>query len=265
MRVKMDQVERDESYPGMSEAAIAAIVMARYAQFGIIPKIIPPLTTEVPLPMDRVVTQAGTDLAFLNELAARVDYIFTIIPGELPMMNIGYFGPQPRLGLPQPALTVNMGAETNVTSINFQFNAADAQTVSGEVQDRQTNAAVPVRSMASARVPLAIEPAILNRETVAERRYRPGGARTAAAAMAEAQAMSDQSTDVLTVEGELDGGRYGRVLETSGLIGLRGAGLAYDGLYVVREVKHRLSRGSYKQTFKLVREGTGSTVPVVRP
>lgn len=265
IRVAMERTERDESYPGMPVVAIAAVVMARYATYGLVPTIIPPPVAEVPLPMDRVTTQSGTDLAFLEELAARVDYVFAVTPGPVPLTNIGYFGPQPRLGVPQPALTVNMGAETNVASINFQLNAADAQTVSGAVQDRQTNVTIPVRSIVPTRVPLATEPAILNPETAGERRYRPGGARTVATAMAEAQAASDRSTDVLTVEGELDGARYGRPLSARGLVGLRGAGLSYDGLYVVQEVTHKLARGRYTQAFKLAREGTGSTTPVVRP
>ena len=45
----------------------------------------------------------------------------------------------------------------------------------------------------------------------------------------------------------------------------RGAGIAYDGLYAVTEVSHRLAPGSYKQNFTLKREGLRSTVPAVRP
>ena len=265
IRVKMDQVERDESYPGMPVAAIAAIVMARYATYGLVPTVIPPLVAEVPLPIDRVTTQSGTDLAFLNPLAEPVDYIFTVTPGPAPMMNMGYFGPQPRLGIPQSALTINMGPDTNVSSIDFQLNAADAHQVTGEVQDRTTNTSVPVRSTVPLRVPLATEPAILNPETAGERRYRAGGARSAAAAMAEAQAAADRSTDVLTAEGDLDGSRYGKVLQPRQLVGVRGAGRAHDGFYFVEEVKHMLKRGEYKQHFKLTREGTGTTTPLVRP
>jgi phage protein D len=265
IRFKMDQTERDESYPGLPVAAIVAVVMARYAQFGLVPTIIPPLVMDVPLPMDRIATQSGTDLAFLNQMAEACDYIFTVTPGPAPMMNIGYFGPQPRLGVPQSALTINMGPDSNVSNINFQLNAADAHQVTGMVQDRTTNTTVPVRSTIPLRVPLATEPAILNRETAGERRYRASGARSAASAMAEAQAAADRSTDVLTAEGELDGTRYGKVLQPRQLVGLRGAGRAHDGFYFVNEVKHTLKRGEYKQKFKLTREGTGTTTPVVLP
>jgi hypothetical protein len=265
IRVKMDQTERDESYPGMPVAAIAALVMARYARHGLVPTIIPPLVSEVPLPMDRVTTQSGSDLSFLNELAQASDYIFTVTPGPAPGMNMGYFGPQPRLGMPQSALTINMGPDSNVSSINFQQNATDAHQVVGDVQDRTTNTAIPVRSIVPLRVPLATEPAILNLETAGERRFRPGGPVSAAVAMAQAQATADRSTDVLTAEGELDGSRYGKVLQPRQLVGLRGAGRAHDGLYFVNEVKHMLKRGEYKQHFKLTREGTGTTTPFVLP
>lgn len=264
--VKMDQVERNEVYPGMPIVAIAALVMARYAQYGLVPLVIPPIVAEVPLPIDRPTTQGASDLEFLTDLATSLDYVFTITPGPLPLTSVGYFGPPVGLGLPQPALTVNMGPDTNVTAINFQLNAADAGSVSGSVQDRTTNQEVPVRSIVPLRVPLATSPAVLDQGLAAQRIYRPGGARTAATAMAEAQAASDRaSSEVLTAEGTLDGARYGSILEPRKLVGLRGAGLAHDGLYMVREVKHQIARGSYTQAFKLAREGLGSTVPVVRP
>ena len=265
MRVLMDRVERSEAYPGLPVAAIAALVMARYAVQGLIPLIVPPLASDVELPIDRVPTQSGTDLAFLRQLAERNGCIFTVSPGPAPMTSTGYFGPQPRIGLPQGALTVNMGPDTNVLSIDFQNNATDAHAVTGEVQDRTTNQAVPVRSTVALGLPLASQPALANPVTAGERRYEARGGRSVAGAMAEAQAQAERSSDVVTAEGDLDGTRYGRVLQPRQLVGLRGAGAAHDGLYFVQEVKHQLKRGEYKQHFKLSREGLGATTPVVMP
>ena len=239
--------------------------MARYAVQGLIPLIVPPLASDVELPIDRVPTQSGTDLAFLRQLAERNGCIFTVSPGPAPMTSTGYFGPQPRIGLPQGALTVNMGPDTNVLSIDFQNNATDAHAVTGEVQDRTTNQAVPVRSTVALGLPLASQPALANPVTAGERRYEARGGRSVAGAMAEAQAQAERSSDVVTAEGDLDGTRYGRVLQPRQLVGLRGAGAAHDGLYFVQEVKHQLKRGEYKQHFKLSREGLGATTPVVMP
>ncbi|SAL04851.1 Phage late control gene D protein (GPD) [Caballeronia calidae] len=266
LRFKMDQQERDESYPGLPPAAIAALIMARYAEYGLVPTVIPPPTAEAPLPMDRVTTQSGTDLDFLESLAGQAGYVFTVIPGPFPGTSTGYFGPQPRIGVPQRALTVNMGADSNVAQIDFQYNAAEAHAVSGEVQDRTTNQSVPVRSApASLRPPLATEPALANSDVAGSRIYRPSGAVSAAGAQAEAQAQSERSTDVLTAQGEVVSAKYGRVLEPRQLVGLRGAGRAHDGFWFVEEVKHVLKRGDYRQQFKLTREGTGTTTPVVIP
>ena len=44
---------------------------------------------------------------------------------------------------------------------------------------------------------------------------------------------------------------------------MRGAGLAYDGLYYVNSVTHNLKRGEYKQNFSLSRDGLISNVPAV--
>ncbi|MBN8832045.1 MAG: hypothetical protein J0G94_15820 [Sphingomonadales bacterium] len=265
VRALMDRVERSESYPAMPVAAIAAMVMARYAQHGLIPMIVPPLVMDVDLPIDRVPTQSGTDLQFLKQLAERTGCIFTVTPGPAPMTSTGYFGPEPRIGLPQGALSVNMGPDSNVLKIDFQNNATDAHTVTGEVQDRRTNQSVTIRTTPPIGIPLAAEPALANPVTAGEHRYEARGGRSAASATAEAQAQAERSAQVVTAEGDLDGTRYGRVLQPRQLVGLRGAGRAHDGLYFVREVKHQLKRGEYKQHFKLSREGLGTTTPVVAP
>ncbi len=57
--------------------------------------------------------------------------------------------------------------------------------------------------------------------------------------------------------------RYGNLLSARGLVGVRGAGMAFDGLYYVSSVTHQLKRGEYKQSFTLSRNGLVSTVPEV--
>ena len=53
------------------------------------------------------------------------------------------------------------------------------------------------------------------------------------------------------------------MLKARQLVGVRGAGLAFDGLYYVESVTHRVKRGEYKQSFELSRNGIVSTVPGV--
>lgn len=67
----------------------------------------------------------------------------------------------------------------------------------------------------------------------------------------------------MTATGSLDTARYGEVLRPRRLVGLRGAGDSYDGIYYVKQVKHSIRRGEYRQSFTLLREGQGSSVKVV--
>jgi hypothetical protein len=78
-------------------------------------------------------------------------------------------------------------------------------------------------------------------------------------------AYASQHADAVRGSGTLDVVRYGRVLRSRGLVGVRGAGEAFDGLYYVRSVTHTLRRNEYKQAFTLARNGLLSTVPVVPP
>ena len=59
----------------------------------------------------------------------------------------------------------------------------------------------------------------------------------------------------MKVEGELDAGRYGGVLRARGLVGVRGAGYLYDGLYYVKQVTHKVALGSYSESFELDARG----------
>ena len=57
--------------------------------------------------------------------------------------------------------------------------------------------------------------------------------------------------------------RYGGLLKSRQLVGVRGAGLPFDGLYYVKSVTHEIKRGAYKQSFTLARNALISTVPTV--
>ena len=73
------------------------------------------------------------------------------------------------------------------------------------------------------------------------------------------------SSDSITGSGSLDVLRYGRILKSRQLVGVRGAGVAYDGLYYVNSVTHDIKRGEYKQNFNLSRDGLMSITPSVVP
>jgi hypothetical protein len=262
--VMMDMEEKNVEHPAQPELVIANKIIAMYAQYGLVPIVIPPVAMDIPLPVERIPVQRGTDLNYLKEMAGRHGYVFYVTPGPAPFVNTAYWGPPVRVGLPQPALSCNLGAETNVTSINFTNNGLAPTLVSGQVQDRQTNQTVPVQTFVSTRPPLSVQPAVLaNQPNVRTTRFQGSGLNIAQS-FGQAQAQTDTSIDdVVTATGELDAVRYGAMLQARSLVGLRGVGFTYDGFYYVKSVTHNITRGDYKQSFTLTREGAGAISPVV--
>ncbi|HEX8336390.1 MAG TPA: hypothetical protein VF621_06645 [Pyrinomonadaceae bacterium] len=255
----LDLEEKNEQYPNQPDSIIVTQLLAQYAQYGLVPQ--PAPTTDVPIELERVPRQHETDLKFIQRLAQKNGYVFYVEPVTFGV-NTAYWGPESRASLPQPALTTNMGHYTNVKSLNFSNDAAAAVGTQGTFVEPITKTAIPIPPLPSLKVPpLAMAPAAPRRT----RLMRDTANRNPSSAAVSAVAAATNVADAVTGQGELDAVRYGHVLRARKLVGVRGAGLNYNGLYYVRRVTHRISRGTYTQSFTLSREGTGSLTPVVRP
>ncbi len=265
--VMMDQEEKIAEHPAQPDAAIVARLIGGYAHFGLAPVVVAPKVVDPPLPIERVPVQHGTDLGYIEELGARHGHVFYVEAGPAPGVNQAYWGPPKRIGLPQKALSVHLGTETNVRSMSFRHDALAPALVASSIQDARSNQKLSIKTFQSQRLPpLSSRPTLLaHRSRVRRVQLRAGGLKMAPA-YGRAQAITDRSTDqVVTATGELDAQRYGDVLTARGTVGVRGAGHSYDGLYYVKRVSHKLRRGDYTQSFTLTRDGVGSTTPVVRP
>ncbi len=248
-------------YPAMPAEAQVALILAKYAPFGVVPLIIPSVLIDVPFPTDRIPSQKGKDLAYIYELAENVGYVFYIDPGPVPGMNLAYWGPEIKVGVPQPALNINMDAFTNVESLSFNFDAESKSTPILFIQNPQTKAPIPIPilDITPLNPPLGLIPPLsLNIE------YLTGTAKlNLVQAALIGLAKASQSANAVRVQGSLDVLRYGRALKARQLVGVRGAGMAFDGLYYVESVTHNIKRGEYKQNFTLSRNGLISTLPRV--
>ena len=131
-------------YPAMPLEARVALIIAKYAPFGLIPFIIPSLFLDVPIPIERIPTHEGTDLAYIRRLAAEIGYVFYIEPGPAPGVNVAYFGPQIKIGVPQPALNIDMDAHTNVESLSFRFETAERSLPIVLIQNSLTKIPIPI-------------------------------------------------------------------------------------------------------------------------
>jgi hypothetical protein len=256
----MDMLELSLGYPGLSHEAIVLLILAKYAAFGVVPRIIPVRTSWTSTPLEKMDFQEGTDRDYLRQLAKAHGYIFGIKPGPVPLTSSAYWGSRVKIGLPQKALTVDMGAATNVESISFGYDAMAPKQVYGLVALPDSPIPLPVLTMVSTQLPpLASRPALLaNQPFVKKVRLKYNG-RDPIEAWAKAQDQTDESSEsVVNASGTLDALRYGGLLTAPGIVGVRGVGYSYDGYYYVKNVNHQISRGEYKQNFTLTREGTGS-------
>jgi hypothetical protein len=248
-------------YPAMPIEARVAVILAKYAIFGVIPMIIPTILFEAPIPTEKIPKQKGKDLAYINKLAEEVGYIFYIEPGPTPGLNTAYFGPEIKIGIPQPALSINMDAHTNIESLAFELDTEEKTLPVTFIQELMSKIPIPIPipdinplNPLLGAIPLLAK----NIEYI-----KDGAKRSPIQAVLFGLAQAAASAEGVTGTGSLDVLRYGRPLQARKLVGVRGAGLAFDGLHFVRQVTHKIKRGEYKQDFKLSRNGLLPTLPTV--
>jgi hypothetical protein len=82
-------------------------------------------------------------------------------------------------------------------------------------------------------------------------------------ALSRAASEASRTSDVVTGQGSLNVVRYGHILKARGLVGVRGVGEAFNGLYYVKSVTHNIKAGEYTQNFTLTRNGLISTLPKI--
>jgi hypothetical protein len=248
-------------FPAMPIEARVAVLCAKYAPFGVIPLPIPILFPDVQIPIDRIPAQKGTDLQYIRQLAGDVGYVFYIEPGPTPGTNVAYFGPEIKIGVPQPALNVDMDALTNVESLSFSFDPTKGVLPIVFIQNQLTRAPIPIPipSINPLQPPLGLLSTPIANLKILKDTAKLNPMQAISRGLAEAK----KSQDSVSANGSLDVLRYGRVLKPRGLVGVRGAGLAYDGLYYVQSVKSSLKRGEFKQSFTLTRNGLKSIAPRV--
>jgi len=264
LSVLMDVIEIKIPYPGMPVAARVAIILAKYVAFGIVPVIVPPPGDAPPNPTKEIPVQTGSDREYIRGLASQCGYVFYVEPGPAPLTSTAYFGPDLPIPLPQPALSVNMDWQTNVESLSFSLDGLAKKLVIITILDPVTGKIpipIPVPNVSILHPPLGARltpPAKIQfPEDMANL--------SPAEALKRAFGLMLNNADAITGQGSLNTTQYGFILQTRALVGVRGAGPAYDGFYYVNSVTHNIKSGEYKQSFTLSRDGLISQVPVVGP
>lgn len=250
-------------YPAMPPEVRVLTILARYAPFGFVPIVIPSVAVDVPIPTDRIPKHQGTDLAYVRALADEVGYVFYLEPGPAPGLNTAYWGPELKVGIPQPALNYDFDGDRNVESLNLDYRSADASLPIVTIQNQQTRVPIPIPipNLNPLQPPLGILPPLPINVTF----LRDTANASPMEALGRGLAEAARSSEAVSGHGSLDVLRYGRLLKARGLVGVRGTGLAFDGLYFVKSVTTTLKRGELKQDFELTRNALVSITPVVPP
>ena len=248
-------------FPAMPPSARVLLVLAKYAALGVIPQVIPSILDIPPLPVQQIPQQRGSDYAYVKRLAGEAGYVFYLEPGPAPGTSRAYWGPEIRVGEPQPALTANMDSQTNVEQLSFDFDKERKEIPIVFFQEPISKApiGIPIPDVTPLNPPLGLVPPLPPNI----RKLDSTAHLSAPEALMRGLAYAGQHSDSVFGTGRLDVTRYGRLLKSRQLVGVRGAGVPYDGLYYVKSVTHEIERGSYKQGFSLARNGLVSTFPSV--
>lgn len=261
LSVLMDVIEKPfMRYPGLPAIGRIYAILAPYAMFGIVPVAVPAFIEDVPI--SKIPTQTGTDLSYLKRLASDHGYVFYIEPGPIPGQSIAYWGPDIRIPVPQPSLSVNMDAASNVEQMSFSLDGLAKKVVVVTVLPPPTNTIpvpIPVPNFNLFKPPLGARPTVPSKIEFPTSLTKEG----MPTVVNKVLGILARSSDSISVSGTLDVMRYGQVLRNRRVVGVRGAGLAYDGFYYVNSVSHSIKRGAYKQRFQLSRDGLISNTPVV--
>jgi hypothetical protein len=262
LSVLMDVLELKLPYPAMPDVAQLNLILSKYAVFGIIPVVIPHPIVTVRSPTNGSDVQTGTDLQYMRGIAAQCGFTFYVEPGPAPLTSTAYWGPDVNAPIPQPALSVNSDWDSNVESLSFSLNGLSKHLIIMTIFDPITHKIpipVPVPNIDILKPPLGA------RLTPPAKVQFPDELANLAPDQAAKRAfgLMREGADAVSGSGSLSVARYGHILKARQLVGVRGAGLAYDGLYYVESVTNNLKRGEFKQSFTLSRDGLVSQTPVV--
>ncbi|HXM58292.1 MAG TPA: hypothetical protein VOB72_23025 [Candidatus Dormibacteraeota bacterium] len=256
---RMDLDEENRIFQNALDSVVATQTIGRYARYGIVPQTVQP-TTSVRTTVEGNTHQHETDLKFLRRLARRNGFVFYLEPTAIGVSG-AYWGRENRLGQVQPCLTRGMGASTTLESISFANDALAPVSASGSFVEPRSRTSLPIPPLPALRLPpLSANPAPANRTE----RLRGSANRSAADALMSAMAATTAAPEPVTAHGEVNTVRYGAVLRARRLVGVRGVGRTYDGVYYVNRVTHQVTTGrGYTQQFSCRREGTGALLPLL--
>jgi hypothetical protein len=247
-------------YPAMPPFVRVLTALAKYAALGILPVVIPSIVEDIPIPVERIPRQQGTDLAYISALAEQAGYVFYMDPGPVPGVSKAYWGPELRVGVPQRSLCAGLPEpQANTKDLSFRFDKEAKELPIVFIQEPNTKIPIPIPipDVTPLTPPLGLVPPLPPKITP----LKDTAKMNPLSAVLTGIAYSAKHNDSVFGSGTLDVERYGGILRSRALVGVRGAGDAFDGLHYVTSVTSTMRHGEFTQSFQLARNALLSTLP----
>src|SRR5205814_1358329 len=148
--VMMDLEEKNHPFKNRNDSEIVRSLLWNYLELGLVQNVAQ--TADFPSELQRIPRQRETDLKCIQRLARKNGFVFYIEPLTFGT-NTAYWGPTIRGGVPQSALTMNMGDCTNVKSLSFSQDALAPVTTKGTFVDPIFKISLPIPQLPSLRIP----------------------------------------------------------------------------------------------------------------
>jgi phage protein D len=243
--------EKVRAWPNMSYSDIANAI---FGDYGFTPDVdTTPVNYEE---NDTTVTQRGTDIQFLQQLAKRAGFECYVELNDSTGAVEGHFH-KPRLDqTPQGVLSVNLGGATNVNSFSARFDMlrpVQAQATSLDVESQQSqDGQADTTSLKTLGSGAALDPNKPRTVLISQ-----SGLTRTSELQDYAQAVVDRSAFAILAEGELNTTAYGAILQAKRAVNVRGAGQQFSGIYYVDRVLHTFTGNGYVQKFSMRRNALG--------
>ena len=252
----MGQVQVPMTWPNMPDSSIVSAIFGKYAVL--------PLATPTPPSrtiLDTTTNQQVRDSAFLRQIADFHSYFLYIQPNPITGTDIGHFKPLPVMLAfpPQGVLSIDFGAESNLTSFKVTNEMLKPTTVVSVFTDDKTRAPVPIIAPMPTEPPMGLEPGLLRIPVPPIEVEMSNEAASVAEKTAQALAKVNNASRTVRASGEVDGLKFTRPLLPGLPVTVRGAGRSHSGLYLVTGVTHRISRDAYTQSFQAIRNAVTMT------
>jgi hypothetical protein len=245
--------EKIKQWPNKSDSDIATEI---FSDYGLTPQV--DGTGVVHDENAYTILQRETDIQFLRKLARRNGYE-CVVKGTQ-----GFFGKPVLTGDPLPVLSAHFGGETNLTSFNVHWEAQRPVAVemhqidAVEKQILDATASPGTQKQLGKNGPLAVTiPNGATAKTIVKHAMT-----TSVAEMTNlVQGVNDEAEWFIEGHGEVDTVIYGAALEAGKLVGIKGVGEAFSGIYYITHVKHKFDLERYMQHFTARRNGSAPSGP----